>query len=101
MSQAHSPSTGVRTLLPQNAFSSGDRIRTCDLWVMSEPVAVSRDTPGLIPAGHPRSAVQAVSPGLACSHLLHHLLGSRFMRKAADKWLKRHRSAACQVDTSL
>jgi hypothetical protein len=44
------------------------------LWFMSEPVAVSRDTPSLIPAGLPRSAVQAVSLGLACSHLLHRVL---------------------------
>ena len=29
---------------------SGDRIRTCDLWVMSQPVAVSPDTLGLKPA---------------------------------------------------
>jgi hypothetical protein len=41
---------------------------------MSEPVAVSLDAPGLIPAGHPRSAVQAVSPGLACSHRLRRVL---------------------------
>jgi hypothetical protein len=32
---------------------SGDKIRTCDLWVMSEPVAVSLDTLGLIPTGQP------------------------------------------------
>src|SRR5271169_826915 len=40
---------------------SGDRIRTCDLWVMSQPVAVSPGAVGLIAARQRRRAVQLVA----------------------------------------
>src|ERR1700694_809860 len=43
-------------------FSSGDRIRTCDLWVMSEPVPVPHHHAGLKRAGHDQSPVQAITP---------------------------------------
>jgi hypothetical protein len=32
------------TLVAGTVSGSGDRIRTCDLWVMSQPVAVSPNT---------------------------------------------------------
>jgi hypothetical protein len=37
--------------------ASGDRIRTCDLWVMSPPFAVSPGAPRLIVPGHGDLAV--------------------------------------------
>ena len=55
-------------------FSSGDRIRTCDLWVMSEPVAVSLSTFGLIAPCQRRSAIQPVSRRRACSHRFYRVL---------------------------
>ena len=55
---------------------SGDWIRICDLWVMSEPVAGSRIAVGLIRSGRRRSTVQPVSPRRLCSHRIHHVLFS-------------------------
>jgi hypothetical protein len=55
-------------------FSSGDRIRTCDLWVMSEPVAVSPSAVGLKSPCQRRSAVPPVSRRRACSHRFHCVL---------------------------
>jgi hypothetical protein len=52
---------------------SGDRIRTCDLWVMSQPVAVSRGRPRLKPAGHDELRVQAVTPHSTPSPQLRHV----------------------------
>ena len=43
---------------------SGDRIRTCDLWVMSQPVAVSSRAVRLICAGHEESPVPTIAPRL-------------------------------------
>ena len=51
-------------------FSSGDRIRTCDLWVMSQPVAVSNRPSGLKGAGHAESPVAAITPRITESQQL-------------------------------
>src|SRR5258705_12429118 len=48
---------GRSGLVRRTLLSSGDRIRTCDLWVMSQPVPVSRLSAGLKSAGHDRSPV--------------------------------------------
>ena len=50
--------------LVRATFSSGDRIRTCDLWVMSQPVAVSPNPFRLKRAAH------ADSPGLSITRSL-------------------------------
>ena len=44
-----------------HCLSSGDRIRTCDLWVMSQPVAVSRRVPRLKPAGHQELRAEVIT----------------------------------------
>jgi hypothetical protein len=47
--------------------SSGDRIRTCDLWVMSRPVAVSRIPRRLIRAGKRTALVSVVASDATAS----------------------------------
>jgi hypothetical protein len=49
---------------------SGDRIRTCDLWVMSQPVPVSHGLPGLKRAGHDQPPVPAITVRLTSSRQL-------------------------------
>ena len=49
----HRPGTG-------RGQTGGDRIRTCDLWVISQPVAVSNRPSGLKGAGHAESPVAAM-----------------------------------------
>ena len=68
---------------PLGAISagSGDRIRTCDLWVMSQPVAVSRRRPRLKPAGHDGLCVQALTSRCTRSRQLRR----RFVPKSVPK----------------
>jgi hypothetical protein len=46
---------------------SGDRLRTCDLWVMSQPVPVSHGLLGLKCAGHDQPPLPAVTVRLTSS----------------------------------
>ena len=46
---------------PETSHGSGDRIRTCDLWVMSQPVAVASRLSGLRPAVHDGSRVHVIA----------------------------------------
>ena len=53
---------GVSVTASVISAGSGDRIRTCDLWVMSQPVAGSHRLARLKPAGYDSSTVQAITP---------------------------------------
>ena len=60
--------------LRMRSAGSEDKIRIRDLWLMSQPVAVSQIAVGLIRSGQRCSAIQPVSPRRACSHRIHHVL---------------------------
>jgi hypothetical protein len=64
---------------------SGDRIRTCDLWVMSQPVAVSPNTLGLIAARQQRSA----RPTCFTASRLFAPVSPRFVPKSVPNTAKR------------
>jgi len=55
---AHRPANDV----PRHHICSGDRIRTCDLWVMSYAPGVFRCSRGLKSAGQSRSGVPSLPP---------------------------------------
>ena len=59
--------------------------RTCDLWVMSQPVAVSRRRPRLKPAGHDELRVQAITPRSTPSRQLRRVsFPNRFPKPRAE-----------------